>query len=644
MCGICGVLNPTGGVPAEDGVLDRMLRALRHRGPDDSGSYQDEHVRLGTARLSIIDVEGGRQPITNEDGTLWIAFNGEIFNYLELREELQARAHRFSTRTDTEVILHLYEEKGPACLADLNGQFALALWDRPRRQLLLARDRPGIVPLFYATVGGSLVFASEVKAIFADRRVDRRIDPLGLDELFTFWATLPPRTVFEGVSELPPGCYLVARDGGTAVRRYWDPVFPPDGCAPAVREGEAVEALAELLRDSIRLRLRADVPVGAYLSGGLDSSLLTAIARRHFTNELRTFSVSFTDQEFDEAPYQRQVARLLETEHREILCRRSDIGRLLPQVVWHAEKPLIRTAPAPLFQLSGLAHEDGLKVVLTGEGADEVLAGYDLFKENKIRRFWARNPDSRWRPSLLRVLHPRLAERSPRSLHYLQAFYRGGLTDTSLEHYSHVPRWTTTSWLKGLFSPALKARLRGHDCLETFRAQLPPDFRRWGPLGQAQYVELKTLLAGNLLSSQGDRMLMAHSVEGRFPYLDHRLVEYCCALPPALKLNGLQEKYVLKKVAEPYLPAQIRERRKQAYRAPDSASLFSDGSREAVEMLLAPRNLAETGYFDPEAVGNLARKCRRSDAPALGAREDIAIVAIVTTLLLDRLFVREFDA
>lgn len=644
MCGICGLLNPPAGEGAADRLLDGMLRALRHRGPDDTGRYGDEGVRLGSARLSIIDLAGGHQPLANEDGTLWIAFNGEIFNYLELREELASRGHRFRTKTDTEVVLHLYEEMGPGCLSGLNGQFAFALWDRPRRQLLLARDRPGILPLYYAESGDSLLFASEVKALYADRRLRRALDPHGLDQLFTFWATTPPRTAFAGVRELPAGCYLLARDGGITVKRWWDPVFPAAGEAPPRRPEAAAEELSALLRDSIRLRLRADVPVGAYVSGGLDSSLLAAMARRHFTNELQSFSVGFTDRELDETAWQREVAEFLGTRHDEVRCGPSDVGRLLPQVVWHAESPLVRTAPAPLFRLSERVRGRGLKVVLTGEGADELLGGYDLFKENKIRRFWARNPDSRWRASLLRRLHSRLADASPRSLGYLEAFYRRGLGDTGLEHYSHLPRWTTTAWVKGLYSPAMKEALAGYDAVEELRGRLPAEFRGWDPLAQAQYLELKTLLAGNLLSAQGDRMLMAHSVEGRFPYLDHRLMEFCFALPPWLKLNGLREKHLLQQAAGPYLPPAIRRRRKQAYRAPDSASLFSDGPREMVEALLAPGHLADTGYFDPPAVAALARKCRAAGGSALNAREEIAVVGIVSTLLLDRLFVRGLPA
>lgn len=640
MCGICGGMSLAGRPPVSQEHLGRMLERLRHRGPDDSGFYRDERVGLAHARLSIIDLEGGRQPIANEDESVWVVLNGEIFNYPELRAELIKRGHRFRTRTDTEVLVHGYEEKGEEFVRDLNGQFAFALWDRKRRRLLLVRDRFGIAPLFYVRAGGSLLFASEIKALLAHPEVKAEPDPFGLDQLFTFWATLPPRTTFKNILELPPAHRLTVSDGGERLQPYWDLDFPDREEARGDGRGEKVlrEAFMELLLDSVRIRLRADVPVASFLSGGLDSSIISALVRRHFNPELRTFSVRFADRDFDEGRHQKAMTDHLGTEHREVLCRRNDIGRIMPAVVRHAEKPLIRTAPAPLYLLAREVRRAGIKVVLTGEGADEILGGYDLFREMKIRRFWARRPESKFRPLLLQRLYPYLPDWPRRAPRVLEAFYRSGLARTEHPGYSHFPRWETTAWIKRFYAETWREQLRGYDAVEEYAAALPPRFAAWEPLAQAQYIEIKTLLAGNLLSSQGDRMVMAHGVESRQPFLDHRLAEFCAALPPGLKLKGLNEKYLLKKAAAPYLPPGITERRKQAYRAPDGASFFGEDPPEYLGALLTEANLRRTGYFSPAEAGRLVRKCRNSAVPS-GARENLAAVGIITTLLSDSLFI-----
>lgn len=620
------------------GTLKRMAMILRHRGPDGFGFHVDERIGLAHARLSIIDLEGGWQPIYNEDKTVCLIYNGEIFNYVELAEELEGKGHDFYTKSDTEVIVHLYEEYGMDCLKRLNGQFAFALWDKAKERLFIARDRVGIRPLFYTRVNGSLLFASEIKSLFMDDRVRREMDPCSIDQIFTFWMTIPPRTVFRDIFELPAGHYMAVEKGRVRIEKYWDLDFTPESGIRS--EDECAEALRELLIDATRLQLRADVPVGAYLSGGIDSSVIATLIKRHSDTPLRTFSVGFFDEVYDESSYQRQMIEYLNTDHSEVKCSYADIGAIFPEVIWHTEKPILRTAPAPLYLLSRLVRESGYKVVLTGEGSDEILAGYDIFKEAKVRRFLERYPHSKVRPLILRRLYPYLANSPVRSLPYAAAFFGVDSTSYPGACYSHVPRWNTTSKIKTFFSERLRNVLVGYQNIDELSLLLPHDICSYDGLSQAQYLEIKTLLSGYLLSSQGDRVAMAHSVEGRFPFLDHRVIEFCCKLPPAVRMNALTEKYVLKKSMCGILPESIIKRTKQPYMSPDAVSFFNGKPLEYVGELLSERYLQESGYFDERRVSLLTKKCRQS--PILGFKDNMAIVGIISTLLVHDLFIKNF--
>ena len=641
MCGIAGFHALRGELPRERAtraVLERMVESVRHRGPDDAGTYLDARAGLGHRRLSIVDLSpAGHQPLRSADGSLWITFNGEIFNYVELRRRLEARGALFRSHSDTETIVQAYAADGLRCVEAFNGDFAYALWDRRRQQLVLARDRMGVRPLYYTIVDGVLVFASEVKALLEYPGVQAELDPLALAQSFTFWFPLAPRTPWKGILELPPGHQLVAAQGGFSVTPYWKLDFPAASEASADRRSEAqvAEELEALLDDATRIRLRADVPVGAYLSGGFDSSATTAIARRQAAGRLRTFSVGFERAELDETPYQQEVVRALGTEHSEIRCRAADIGAVFPEILRHVERPVLRTAPAPLYLLARLVREHGFKVVLTGEGADEVFGGYDIFKESAVRRFWARRPDSRWRPALLRRLYPYLGGMQAQSGEYLRAFFRAGLDRTHDPLFSHLPRFLLTQRAMRFFSPALRDALRGYDPMEEMRDALPAGFRTWHPLHQAQYLETTQLLPGYILSSQGDRVAMAHAVEGRFPFLDPRVVEFAARIPPRMKLRGLREKHILRRALGRHLPASIGERPKQPYRAPDAESFFSAGA-EWLGEVLSPRALAQAGCFDPGAVGRLAAKCRAG--AAIGAADNMAFVGVVSVQLLHSQF------
>ncbi len=639
MCGIAGILSGPLGRPPEPAELSAMIGRLHHRGPDGRGFHCEGPIGLAHARLSIIDLAGGAQPIHNETRTVHVVFNGEIFNYLELRHDLEARGHRFYTHSDTEVLVHLYEDLGERFVEALNGQFAIALWDSPRRRLVLARDRVGIRPLFHTEARGRLAFASEAKALFALAEVPRRLDPRAIAEACTYWSTLAPRTAFEGVESLPPGHVMVVSEEGRRLERYWDWRFPESLPQERRPEPELAAELRDLLVDATRLQLRADVPVGAYLSGGLDSAIVATLIRHYTTAPLRTFSLTFEDAEFDESAYQRELVQSLGTEHTSIRCTRADIAAAFPRAVFHAETPIVRTAPTPLMLLSGHVREAGYKVVLTGEGADEVFGGYDLFKEAKIRRFWARAPGSTQRPRILERLYPYLKNSPAAGRAFTQAFFKEGLEHQAEPFFAHIPRWTTTRRIARFFSPAMGEAIGEWDPYAALAATLPPDIGRWVPMGRDQYVEAHTLMSGYLLCSQGDRVAMANSIEGRFPFLDHRVIEFANRLPPSLKLHGLTEKYLLKKSVSGLLPESVRARAKQPYRAPDSQSFFEAGVPATyVGDLLAAPSIRDAGYFDPVAVGKLFEKCRAGRA--IGFADNMAFVAILSTMLLHEQFVR----
>jgi asparagine synthase (glutamine-hydrolysing) len=633
MCAIAGVLNLLGESVSPPRLMD-MIAAVRHRGPDGTGIHVQGPMGLVHARLSIIDLAGGAQPIHNEDRSIWVILNGEIFNYLELRAELETKGHRFYTRSDTEVLVHLYEEHGRDFIHRLNGQFAIALWDDSARKLLLVRDRIGITPLYYHRSSSELVFGSEIKALLAGG-VPARPNLRGIDQVFSWWAPLAPDTVFEDIQELPPGEWLEADQRGVRGGRYWDFDFPEPGDFTVAPESQLAEELRGLLHEAVRIRLRADVPVGAYLSGGLDSSIIACLVHQHADVRLCTFSIGFETEHLDEAPYQQAVVHDLGTRHARIECAGGTIADALADTIWHTEAPVLRTAPAPMRLLSGFARSNGFKVVLTGEGADEVFGGYDLFKEDKVRRFWATRPDSAFRPLLLRRLYPYL-DINAQGQSYLQAFFGQGLDAPDSPWFSHLPRWSTTSQCKQFFSEDVSQALASEPPAEERLLQrLPNSFARWHPLNRAQYLESKLLLPGYLLSSQGDRMLMANAVEGRFPYLDHHVINFAAQLPPRLKLRVLTEKYLLKRALQGRLPKPVLSRHKQPYRAPDIAA-FVKANPECLE-LMAPALVRDYGYFDARKVEHLMRKAMTGKA--VGHRDNMAFIGILTTQIWHRRFI-----
>lgn len=628
------------GGPVDRGMLLRMVKRLSHRGPDAHGVYTGKAIGLAHARLSIIDLEGGNQPMSIADGRYWITFNGEIFNYIELREELISKGHAFATRSDTEVILHLYQEEGERCVDRLNGQWAFSIWDSLEEKLFASRDRVGVRPFFYTQTKDSFIFASEIKALFECSDVVRQLDLKGLDQIFTFWVTLPPRTAFQHILQLPPGHSLVLHQGKLRFEKYWQFEYEPKAIASAAQERQLAEDLLNLMLDSTRIRLRSDVPVGAYLSGGLDSTFITALTKRLVGDNLRTFSLSFEDAEFDESEYQREAYMYLGTQHSDVRCRYSDISTIFPEVVWHAEQPILRTAPAPMYLLAQLVRRSHYKVILTGEGADEIFGGYDIFKETKIRRFWARSPNSAWRPLLLKRLYPYMTGIQRQPTAYLKNFFHISSKDLPSPFFSHLPRWELTSKLKLFFSNEVKAELRPNEAIEELEHVLPAAFNNWGAFSKAEFLEAMYLLPGYILSSQGDRMAMAHSVEGRYPFLDHRVVQFAANLPVSLKMKVLDQKYLLKRAAGELIPAAIRQRFKQPYRAPDS-KCFIPANLPYIAELLSPDALKRTALFDPPAVSALVAKLSKGAATV---RDDMGLVGILSSQLLIEHFLEHFKS
>jgi asparagine synthase (glutamine-hydrolysing) len=604
-------------------TLGRMAAAIRHRGPDGYGFYSGQKVGLAHVRLSIMDVGGGGQPLTNEDGQIVVTSTCEVFNHPELRHELEGRGHVFRTRCHAEILVHGYEEWGAGLLQRLDGQFAFAIYDRNRETVFVARDRFGVRPLFYAQRKGDLYFGSEIKAILASGEVEPALDQRGLDEVLRFGAARPPRTPFSGIAALEPGTYGIWKDGAFWLRHYYELDYPEASEEPV----DVIEQLDEIMLRSVGMRLRADVPVGAYLSGGLDSSITASLARSASRNSLQSFSATYAIPELDESLHQAEVARRVGSEHTASAIGMETIAQSFPDVLWHTETPLLRTTPALMYHLAKLTKESGVKVVVGGEGADEIFLGNDLFKEHSVRRFCMRRPQSLGRQRLFDRVY-RDGSQAAREPESYRALLEAAKANDPL--FSHLPRFTS-SRIGDFYTPEFRAGLGGLDVVAELRASLPTRFFGWSPLNQAAYLEMTTRLSPYLLSSTGDRMTMAHGVEGRYPFLDHRLFEFAAALPTGSRLRGLREKEVLRRWASRILPGQVKARRKSSHRTPDAQGFFLPTSPSWIGDHLTSEALRRVGIFSPVAVGELMGRCRTGLSPALG--ENQTIVGVLSTQL-----------
>jgi asparagine synthase (glutamine-hydrolysing) len=633
MCGLAGIVSRDGG-RASEALLLSMAGELRHRGPDGTGLLLDGGVGIVSTRLAIVDPVHGDQPLPTEDGRFWALQNGELYNYVELRDELRRRGHSFETTSDTEVLAHGYEEWGPGLLDRVNGDFAVAVWDAQARELFLARDRFGVRPLFLAETAGALSFASEIKALLRRSDLPRSLDPRGLADALAVWGIAPRRSAFAGVRELAPGHWLKVREDGTAEeRRWWEPTLHGADVGATALD-TAADELLEVLDDAVRLRLRADVVVATYLSGGLDSSVVAALAARSRDDEVQAFGLAFPGTEFDEGEHQRAVAEAVGVRLHQVELDGSAVADGFRLAVEHAEQPLLRTAPAPMLALSAEVRRQGHKVVLTGEGADELLGGYDVFKEAKVRRFWARDPGSDWRPALLQRVHRSLGGETAATGAVGRRFFARGLTETDDPLYSHLPRLANGERLCRVLDPDALDGWTVADARRELVERLPSSFHDGTPLQRAQAIETLTFLEGMLLHAQGDRMLAGNGVEGRYPYLDHRVAELAARLPDEAKLCGLSEKVVLRRVARRVLPDAAGGRAKQAYRAPIGTALAGAGAPAWVGELLVHERVAATGVLDAAVVERLADHASRDGRRGLGEVDAMALTAVLSVVIL----------
>jgi asparagine synthase (glutamine-hydrolysing) len=595
MCGICGIYGATG-LPEDARALTRaMCDVIIHRGPDEDGYYADGPISLGMRRLSIIDLATGRQPIHNEDKTIWVVYNGEIFNFPTLKPELSARGHRFYTNADTEVIVHLYEEYGEDFVSHLNGMFAIALWDAKNRKLVLTRDRLGIKPLHYAWEGGRLLFGSEIKSLLR-AGVSREIDPEALSRFFTFEYVPAPDSIFTAIKKIPPGHLMTVRDGKTDIRRYWDVHYSETKIA-ARPEAEYIEEIAARLRESVRLRLLSDVPLGVFLSGGIDSSAVTALMSETAGGRVKSFSIGFKEKTFDELDYARIVADRFGTEHTEFVVDSGQVAGLVPTLMEYLDEPLADASIIPTYVISKLARQY-VTVALAGDGGDELFGGYDTYKAFKVARMYRKIPGF-----LRRGLIGPAVRKLPASAKRLSFEFKAKKFTTGAEFPYEI---ANTLWW-GAYSPARKARLLSAD----LRARLSADpfapiadqaafTRAADPLDRLAYLDLKLYLQDDLLVKV-DRMSMANSLEIRTPFLDYTFVEFAATIPSRLKLKGMASKYILKKALASRLPREILTKKKIGFDIPLGPWLRNELRSFALDTL-TPERLKRHGYFDPAFV------------------------------------------
>ena len=630
MCGIAGAFDLTGAreFPAER--LLAMTSAIAHRGPDDEHIHIEPGVALGARRLSIVDLEGGRQPLCNEDGSIWVAFNGELFEYPELRRELLANGHLLSTRCDTEAWVHLYEDRGLGMFEKARGQFAVSLWDRDNRTLVLGRDRVGICPLYYTEVDGWLLWGSEIKAILASGMVQARPDPRGIDHLFTFFCAGTSRTFFEGIHSLPPGHFLKVKDGRIAKKLYWDLDFPDEGQERRLENPEPlVDELEHLLRQSVERRLRGDVPVVSYISGGLDSTVVLGLCSRQRGLSIPSFTVGLDKAGPDERSASAEAAALLGSPLTTVTMNRSSIADAFPELVVAAEGPVLDTSCATLMRLAGAVHSQGYKVTLTGEGADEALAGYVWFKSQQIRNSIGKRVP--FIPQMTRGLLLNLVgggtERRP------PVTGIKGVRPAQQDLYELLMQVRPV-----LFSQELRRDLADHcpfDDLDLTNDRI----KNWHPLNRSLYVGYKVMLAGLLMISKGDRIAMHNSVEARYPFLDDDVIQFCSQIGPEYKLRGMTEKWLLRRVAERTLPKKIANRPKTMFRASLSGTFLGPHRPAWVDQLLSPESLRATGYFDPKNVAH--QVWRQRSIPRITAARfvyDLGLTSVVSTQLWHHLF------
>ncbi|HEX8087359.1 MAG TPA: asparagine synthase (glutamine-hydrolyzing) [Blastocatellia bacterium] len=602
MCGIAGMVEAEDSASraARRDLIGRMCHAIEHRGPDDEGFHVDVGVALGMRRLSIIDLFTGHQPISNEDGSIWVVFNGEIYNFRHLREGLIARGHDLRTNTDTEVIVHLYEEEGEACVGQLRGMFAFAIWDSRDRKLFIARDRVGIKPLHYWHAGGRLIFGSEIKSILQHPAVSREVNPKAISDFLSFNYVPDPSTAFRGIHKLPPGHTLTFKDSRLSVRSYWDFNYAERAAGEPLRdESYYVERIRELITESVKLRLISDVPLGAFLSGGIDSSAIVATMARLMDRPVKTFSIGFSESSFDELHYARLAARHLGTDHHEFVVT-PDVCNLVEEIIWHHDEPFADVSSIPTYIVSKMAREH-VKVVLSGDGGDELFAGYERYRVDRDRGAFERVPEFIRRNVLLRA-----SRLLPRGV-YGKNFLRHIALAADARYIDSVSYFNNTG-KDDLLSRDFRRALGAYDSDEAFKRlyNAPSSRERTDHL---LYLDSKTYLPGDILTKV-DRMSMAHSIEARVPLLDHKLIEFVQTIPASLKLRGRVTKHIFKRAVSGIIPDEIIDRPKQGFDVPIKKWLNGE-LRALLVDTLADCRTRQRGYFNQSAVDRIVDEHRR---------------------------------
>ncbi|MCL7489545.1 MAG: asparagine synthase (glutamine-hydrolyzing) [Desulfobulbaceae bacterium] len=629
MCGIAGFLINNSNYAIAGELIEAMSSTLSHRGPDGWGTYLSPEMAIGHRRLSIVDLAAGMQPMMTDRYV--IGYNGEIFNYIELRRELEQKGVSFRTHCDTEVVLKAFELYGSDAFAGFNGQFAIIIWDRLEKKVVVARDRYGVRPLYVLDFKGSYYFASEMKAFDVIQGFQRTTDITNLFQHGLLWNTVDDATVYKNIRSVPGGTYEIYHPGRQPRKyRYYEIGESPS--PPPVSFEEAKEQFSDVLLDAVKLRLRSDVPVAAYLSGGIDSSVISYLVAKSTKKRFKTFSVGFEDREFDETSYQDEMVNYLGTEHYSQQITYESVESNLLDAVYHTERPIFRTAPVPLFLLSKKVHNNDIKVVLTGEGADEILFGYDSFKELKLLDFWSKNISSTCRPQLIKKLYPHLQHYSdPRQFGMMKMYYEGFLSEYDNELTGLNIRIHNNKILANLFNKDFSIAFDKEALRENIRAILPDNFSSWSILQQNHFLEMKSLLSGYLLSSQGDRMSMAHSVEGRYPFLDHRVVEQMFHLPDSYKLKVFSQKYLLTETFKDVIPASIIHRPKRPYMAPDLKSFFRDGKlTDQAAHFFSDEIIDRYGIFDKKYVGRFLNKFTNKTVENIGYRDNMIATFVLS--------------
>jgi len=638
MCGIVAMYSDREPISSE--LLRRATERLYHRGPDGQRQWIAAHRRvgLGHARLSIIDLTTGDQPIANEDERLHIVVNGEFYDYERIQRELEARGHRLRTRSDSEIALHLYEDFGAQCLHHLRGEFAFALWDEPNQTLFAARDRFGIKPLFYVVRNGTVVLASEAKALFA-AGVPARWDPASFHQANSL-VPMPDqdRSLYDGVRQVPPGHYLLVSRGNLQVVRYWDFDYPPVSFAPSRSDAEYTERFRQALDEAVRLRLRADVPVGCYLSGGVDSCAVLGLAARHRRDPIRAFTLTFDRAEYDEGAIAREMAERAGAEFYPIPIRQSDLADHFPDAIFHSETLCINAHGVAKFVLSRAVRDAGYKVVLTGEGSDEILGGYPHFRRDMLL-----HDNGGQDPRAVEQLLEDLQRANPVSRGLLLPDGQGLSLDGVRRVLGFAPSWmeanaTTGFKLHALFSAPFAAEFADRDPCRSLLNGLDVHGQLTGraPVHQALYLWAKTHLPNYVLTVLGDRMEMAHSIEGRVPFLDHRVVEVVAALPVAQKIRGVTEKYVLREATRPVLTDTVYRRHKHPFTSPPVALSPNEGLHELLQDTLRGPVLTSLPFYDQAKVVALLDRLPAMDVSERTAVDGVLMMLLSACVLHDR--------